>query len=327
MEFPLSFPPCTAVTQPPTPPPTSPLMQSPSTPPPAPLKEPTPTPFMQPRSPFLPSPLTQPRAPPSPIKRPPLTSPTCTSPSSPSPLRPISKATWDRDNYGHCWESFITTTTTTSTTPTLTLHTTLLHTPSPILPPLFPISPPAPFPILPAGTFPIPPPPPFAIIPSPTPFSPYHFPTSSTPFASIPSTIMNSGGDMLGWSGTPGIPLGQPRSSSFSRGRLRGRGGRGRRGGGGGEEKEEGELECVFCKKNGEMKEFYSTHVLKDPFGMVICPVLRAYVCPNCGASGYHAHTLSHCPLAGHPPPLPPVVRRRRTSCGKKIFLPDHKFY
>ncbi|KAL4238594.1 hypothetical protein ACF0H5_003301 [Mactra antiquata] len=54
---------------------------------------------------------------------------------------------------------------------------------------------------------------------------------------------------------------------------------------------------CAFCKKNKERKEFYTTHVVKDRKGKVICPVLREYSCPYCRATGDNAHTRSHCPL------------------------------
>lgn len=54
---------------------------------------------------------------------------------------------------------------------------------------------------------------------------------------------------------------------------------------------------CVFCKQNGETKEFYFSHVLKDAKGKVVCPTLRDYVCPICGATGSSAHTISYCPL------------------------------
>lgn len=53
---------------------------------------------------------------------------------------------------------------------------------------------------------------------------------------------------------------------------------------------------CAFCRKNKERREFYTTHVVKDSWGKVICPVLRKYICPVCGATGDEAHTISHCP-------------------------------
>ncbi|CAM5173084.1 unnamed protein product [Eretmochelys imbricata] len=57
-----------------------------------------------------------------------------------------------------------------------------------------------------------------------------------------------------------------------------------------------GRLLCNFCRHNGESKRVYSSHLLKQADGIVLCPILRNYVCPVCGATGDGAHTLKYCP-------------------------------
>jgi hypothetical protein len=56
---------------------------------------------------------------------------------------------------------------------------------------------------------------------------------------------------------------------------------------------------CVFCRNNGENELIYSSHSLKDPIGNVTCPILRAYQCPICGATGSQAHTIKYCQATG----------------------------
>ncbi|XP_004597987.2 nanos homolog 2 [Ochotona princeps] len=74
---------------------------------------------------------------------------------------------------------------------------------------------------------------------------------------------------------------------------------------------------CNFCKHNGESRHVYSSHQLKTPEGIVLCPILRHYVCPLCGATGGQAHTLKYCPLNGGQQSL--YRRSGRNSAGRKV--------
>ncbi|GBM92107.1 hypothetical protein AVEN_198063-1 [Araneus ventricosus] len=77
---------------------------------------------------------------------------------------------------------------------------------------------------------------------------------------------------------------------------------------------------CRFCLQNGERREFYSNHRLKDHDGKVTCPILQRYVCDICRATGAYAHTRAYCPFFKEKKKKPLAVILKQTShdsCGR----------
>ncbi|XP_056151202.1 nanos homolog 1-like [Lampris incognitus] len=77
---------------------------------------------------------------------------------------------------------------------------------------------------------------------------------------------------------------------------------------------------CVFCRNNGAPEEVYGSHILKAADGRVLCPILRAYTCPLCSASGDNAHTIKYCPLSKDPSSQRAVKGARAVGKRLKIF-------
>jgi hypothetical protein len=84
---------------------------------------------------------------------------------------------------------------------------------------------------------------------------------------------------------------------------------------------------CVFCRNNGENELIYTSHSLKDSVGNVTCPILRAYQCPICGATGAQAHTIKYCQAAGDDSNrhvATPYEKMIRTQCMQTFGLDDN---
>ena len=75
-------------------------------------------------------------------------------------------------------------------------------------------------------------------------------------------------------------------------------------------------IKCSFCENNGEKKEIYMSHPLKDSLGKIVCPILRQFACPKCGESGDYAHTNKYCPE---------TQRKQKENKIKKCFFANAK--
>lgn len=81
---------------------------------------------------------------------------------------------------------------------------------------------------------------------------------------------------------------------------------------------------CVFCKNNGEQPEIFSSHILKDSEGRILCPILRKYVCPLCGVSGDDAHTIRYCPKNEGNFSSVALLKTNRIATGKRRNCVKH---
>ena len=75
---------------------------------------------------------------------------------------------------------------------------------------------------------------------------------------------------------------------------------------------------CALCRTNGERRNVYESHSLKDERGFITCPVLYRYVCPFCGATGRLAHTVRHCPVAPAGASVVKSLNTPRHSVGRR---------
>ncbi|UJR24968.1 hypothetical protein I4U23_006332 [Adineta vaga] len=79
---------------------------------------------------------------------------------------------------------------------------------------------------------------------------------------------------------------------------------------------------CTFCKSNGESANVYTSHVLRNGDHEIQCPILLAYVCPKCGATGKSAHTIKYCTALSENErvalPTVKTLKEGRSSSGNK---------
>ncbi|XP_047495539.1 uncharacterized protein LOC125043483 isoform X1 [Penaeus chinensis] len=71
---------------------------------------------------------------------------------------------------------------------------------------------------------------------------------------------------------------------------------------------------CGFCRRNGATLKKFLNHPLRNDVGKLVCPVLRSYTCPNCGATGDAAHTVSYCPSKKQPHNSQPLAVKLKNT-------------
>ncbi|XP_037790395.1 uncharacterized protein LOC119585759 [Penaeus monodon] len=71
---------------------------------------------------------------------------------------------------------------------------------------------------------------------------------------------------------------------------------------------------CGFCRRNGATLKKFLNHPLRNDVGKLVCPVLRSYTCPNCGATGDAAHTVSYCPSKRLPHDSQPLAVKLKNT-------------
>ena len=53
-------------------------------------------------------------------------------------------------------------------------------------------------------------------------------------------------------------------------------------------------IQFYFLQNNNESEAVYTSHVLKDTDGKVVCPALYVYVCPICNNTGHKVSRGDH---------------------------------
>ena len=80
-------------------------------------------------------------------------------------------------------------------------------------------------------------------------------------------------------------------------------------------------IQFYFLQNNNESEAVYTSHVLKDTDGKVVCPALYVYVCPICNNTG---HKVSRGDRAAMVSTYHIVTRYRPTLSNTVPTIPTH---